>query len=171
MNLRAPSLLMLASVALASSQVLADGMAFGRSQAPAPLEGTWLVTVNPYVCSSGVAVPNAQFRSRVTFNSGGTLIEATSNPSFEAGQRSPGMGAWERVGRESYRVVFEAYVLFTSRTSTPPRYQRGEQRVEQYLEMDGTDAWTSTAAVFFRDDAGNPLTTGCMRATGTRLAF
>jgi hypothetical protein len=159
---------LVATLAVSTTPALANGMQFGRSQAPAPLEGTWQIVVAPYVCSTGAAIPNAQFRSRVTFVAGGTLLETTSNPSFQPGQRGPGMGAWERVGRESYRVVFEAYVLFTS-TTTPPRYQRGEQRVEQYIEMDGTDAWTSTAGVFFRDDAGNSISSGCMRATGSRM--
>lgn len=153
------------------STTQADGLALGRAKPVAPLQGTWQVVISPYVCSTGQPVPNAAFRSRLTFDAGGTMMESTSNPSFEPGQRSPGQGTWERTGRDSYRVVFEAFIQFTSKTTTPPRYQRGQQRVDQLIEMDGLDSWTSSASVSFRDDAGNPVSSGCMTAKGTRLSF
>jgi hypothetical protein len=158
---------------LASPASLGQGLAYGRSQAPAPLEGTWDVAITPYFCSTGVPIPNSTFRSRVTINPGGTMNESTTNPSFQAGQRGPGQGAWERTGRDSYRVVFEAFINFTSVVTppTPPRYQRGTQRVDQYIEMNGLDAWNSSAVVSFRDEAGNPLNAGCMTAVGSRQPF
>lgn len=139
-----------------------NGMAFGRSQAPAPLEGTWDVEITPYNCTSGATFPS--FRSRLTFMAGGTMIEVPFNPSFQAGQRSPGLGTWERTGRESYRALFEAFIYFT----TLPRYYRGVQRVDQGIEMQGTDRWTSSAQVTAVDEAGSPYLAGCMSAEATR---
>jgi hypothetical protein len=156
---------------LSVSAAQSDGLAQGRAKPVAPLQGTWQVVISPYVCSTGQPVPNASFRSRVMFNGGGTMIETTSNRAFEPGQRSPGLGTWERTGRDTYRAVFEAYVLFTSLTTNPPRYQRGEQRIDQLIEMDGPDSWNSSAAVSFRDEAGTPVSSGCMTARGTRLPF
>ena len=145
-----------------------DGMAFGRSQAPAALEGTWDVVITPYACATGAQFPS--FRSRLTYMAGGTMIETPFNPTFQPGQRSNGLGTWERTGHSSYRALFEAFIYFTSPTvaPAPPRYTRGVQRVDQGIEMDGTDRWTSTASVSFVDEAGNPLNSGCMQAVGTR---
>jgi hypothetical protein len=152
----------------AASAGAQDGIAYGRSQAPAPLEGTWDVVITPYNCASGAQLPS--FRSRLTFMAGGTMIESPFNPSFQPGQRSHGLGTWERTGQAAYRSVFEAFIHFTSVVTppTPPRYTRGVQRVEQGIEMQGTDRWTSSAQVSFADEAGSPLTAGCMTAEGTR---
>lgn len=159
----AGAILLFSSVTATAQQ----GMAFGRSQAPAPLEGTWDVVITSYSCTTGIAVTS--FRSRLTFMAGGTMIETPFNPAFQPGQRSPGLGTWERTGQESYRALFEAFVYFTTAaTSPPPRYTRGVQRVDQGIEMDGTDRWNSTATVSFVDEAGTPLSSGCMRAVGTR---
>jgi hypothetical protein len=145
-----------------------NGMAYGRSQAPAPLEGTWDVVITPYVCTTGTTFPS--FRSRLTFMAGGTMIEVPFNPSFQAGQRSPGLGTWERTGQASYRSLFEAFIYFTSVVTppTPPRYFRGVQRIDQGIEMQGTDRWTSSAQVTAVDEAGSPYMAGCMTALGTR---
>src|SRR5689334_12215267 len=91
---------------------LADGPAYGRSAAHAPLEGTWNIVITPYICATGESIPEAAFRSRLSFNADGTMTETTMNPGFEPGQRSIGLGYWERIGRTSYRAVFEAYVQF-----------------------------------------------------------
>lgn len=157
-------LLGVVSASVASAQELA----YGRSQAPAPLEGTWDVVITPYNCTSGATAPS--FRSRLTFMAGGTMMETPFNPTFQAGQRSPGLGTWERTGRESYRALFEAFIYFTSVVTapTPPRYLRGVQRVDQGIEMQGTDRWTSSAQVTAVDEAGSPYMAGCMTAEGTR---
>lgn len=156
----------------AGSAALADGMAFGRSQAPAPLEGTWEVVISPYNCSTGVPVPGVTFRSRLSFHAGGTMTESPSNPSFQPGQRSHGLGYWERTGQTSYRNVLEAYIHFTSVVTPPatPRYQQGTHRIDQGIEMLDNDHWTSSALVTFRDTADNVVPpTGCMTAAGARL--
>jgi hypothetical protein len=156
--------LLLGSVAGAS----AEGLSYGRSQAPAPLEGTWDVVITPYACTTGATFPS--FRSRLMFNAGGTMVESPFNPSFQPGQRSQGLGFWERTGQSAYHAVFEAFIAFTSVVTppTPPRYTRGVQRVEQAIEVQDNDHWTSSALVSFVDEAGNPLSSGCMPAVGVR---
>jgi hypothetical protein len=149
---------------------MADGIPVGRSAAPAPLEGTWNVAVTPYNCTTGVPLTSTPFRTRLSFNGGGSLIETNFNPSFQPGQRSPGLGSWERTGPNSYSAVFEGYIYFTSVVTPPalPRYTQGQQRVDQSIEMQDGDHWTSTALVGFADVNGTTLSTGCFSATAAR---
>ena len=148
-----------------SGPAAADDHGFGRSQAPALLEGTWQVRITPYVCATGVPLPPAaEFDSLVSFASGGTMTETTSNPRFLPGQRSPGLGYWERSGRLSYEVAFQAFVQFTG-----GNYTQGVQRVEQQIELLDADHWNSTAVVEFSDVNGAPILAGCMRAVGVRM--
>ena len=88
----------LAALALSTAAGLAaaDGNAFGPSEAPALLEGSWQVRITPYVCGSDPIVSFPQFAvdSYLTFGAGGTVVETTSNPRFMPGQRSPGLGYW-----------------------------------------------------------------------------
>ena len=92
------------------------------------------------------------------------MTETTSNPRFLPGQRSIGLGYWERNGRHSYEVVFQAFVQFTG-----GNYTQGVQRVEQDIELVDADHWNSTAVVAFTDVAGAPVSAGCMRAVGVRM--
>lgn len=152
----------------------AEGMAFGRSQAPAPLEGTWVVSIRPYSCATGNDIPNVPpVISYLTFGAGGTYLETTSNPAFEKGQRGPGHGFWERTGRTTYRAVFQAFILFDSTpvNGAPPRYVRGHQRIDQGIEMLDNDRWTSNATVqFFSSGSSTPISpSGCARANGVRM--
>ena len=153
----------------------ADGMAFGRSQAPAPLEGPWVVTIRPIFCagpSAGEYVPNIPpVTSHLTFGPGGTLIEATSNPALGAGKRTPGHGWWERTGSTSYQFGMQAFLV---EPSAP--YQSGLQRIEQTLEMLSNDEWTSSGLVKFFNvydvnvtPAPTPYRSGCARANGVRM--
>ena len=91
-----------AGYSAASAADDSNGLAFGRSQAPAPLEGTWVVTIQPIVCASGQDVPGVpSVTAYLTFAAGGTMTETNSNVAFEPGQRGPGHGYWERTGRSS----------------------------------------------------------------------
>ncbi len=147
------------------------GLAFGRSQAPAPLEGTWVVTIQPIVCKTGIDVPNApSVRSYLTFARGGTMTETNSNAAFEPGQRGPGHGYWERTGRTSYQFAFEAFIQFDSQLD-PFRYKRGYQRLDQTVEMHTNDEFTSSGSVgfFAGTSTTNPSPSGCARSTGVRM--
>jgi len=151
----------------AATSAEASGPGYGRSVAPASLEGTWIVAVHPADCSTGLEIPGIPpFISYITFNRGGTMNETTSNPFFEPGQRGPGFGVWERTGRTSYQYGWQAFIQFDS-----PGYQRGYQRVDQTLELLTNDEWDSYGSVNFY--AGNPPAnvppSGCAHATGTRM--
>ncbi len=156
----------------AASPAMANGQAIGHTQASAPLVGTWQVVITPYVCTTGVPLTAATFKSRLTFNAGGTMVETPFNPSFQTGQSSSGLGDWESAGQGSYHNVFEAFVYFTSVVTPPatPRYVRGVRRVDQGIVMVDDNHWTSSAVVTFTDESGAVVPpTGCMTATGERL--
>jgi hypothetical protein len=156
----------------AVSPAMADGKAIGHTQASAPLVGTWQVVITPYNCVTGVSLTAATFKSRLTFNAGGTMVETPFNPTFQAGQSSNGLGYWQSAGQGSYHNVFEAYVYFTSMVTPPatPRYVRGVRRVDQGIVMVDDDHWTSSAVVTFSDESGAVVPpSGCMTATGERL--
>ena len=132
------------------------------------LTGSWRVSVTVYNCSTGVE--NPAFASFLTFGADGTLVETTNNPGFQAGQRSPGHGFWERSGN-AYRAVSEAFILFSSAPQPPvPGFQRGSQRIEQEIQLTDRKHFTSEASVSFSDVGGTVLVTGCAKATGERLS-
>lgn len=160
-----------AAYAAASTADNNNGLAFGRSQAPAPLEGTWVVTIQPIVCSSGqdvLGVPSV--RAYLTFAQGGTMTETNSNVAFEPGQRGPGHGYWQRTGRTSYQFGFEAFIQFDSQLP-PFRYKRGYQRLEQTVELHTNDEFTSSGTVrfFAGTSTTNPSPAGCARSSGVRM--
>ncbi len=164
----------LAALALSTAATLAaaDGNDFGRSEAPAPLRGTWQVRITPYVCGSDpiVSFPQAAVDSYLTFGAGGTLVETTSNPRFMPGQRSPGLGYWERTGRTTYTGVLQAFIQFATEPATPTSYVRGTQRFDQEIELVDADNWTSTVVVTFRDVNGNKVPpSGCATAVAVRM--
>jgi hypothetical protein len=171
---RLTAVLVASLMAFYSTAGSAGGMAYGRSQAPAPLEGTWLVSIWPYSCTTGNDIPNVSpVISYLTFGAGGTHLETTSNPAFDKGQRGPGHGFWERTGRRTYRAVLQAFILFDSASvnGAPPRYVRGHQLIDQGIEMQDKDNWTSTASVqFFAVGSSTPIPpSGCARASATRM--
>lgn len=138
----------------------------------ANLVGTWEVKLTPYVCSTGVPVPNATFDYMISFHEGGTLSEASSNTSFQPGQRTSGQGQWERSGRGQYASSAKAFVLFTSVVTPPavPRYTRGAQHIDWTITMTGEDGFESIGPVTFTDETGAVIPpTGCVRGVGTRL--
>ncbi len=170
---------LVAAVALAisghSATGLADGQAFGRSQAPAPLEGTWIVSIHPLFCSgpnAGQDVPGiTPVKTHFTLGRGGTLVEASSNPNFGVGSRTAGNGWWERTGRTSYQFAMQAFLV-----EPEPPYQTGIQRIDQTVEMHTNDEWSSSGTVqFFATFDLNeapglaPYRAGCARANGVRM--
>jgi hypothetical protein len=159
-------------VSNAASLAAADDNGFGRAEAPALLEGSWQVRLTPYICGSDpiVSFPQAAIDSYLTFGAGGTLVETTSNPRFMPGQRSAGLGYWERTERTSYTAVLQAFIQFSTEPATPTSYVRGSQRVEQEIELVDVDNWTSTAVVTFRDVNGNKVPpSGCATAVAVRM--
>jgi len=151
--------------------VAADGYGHDRWPPPSRLEGTWVVAINPYDCTSGQATATF-IKAFHTFTGGGTMVESTAGITFQPGQRGPGLGFWERTGRHSFRSVFEGFVLFDSvdPPAGTPVYKRGTQRFDQGIEFRDADHWVSDALVTFRDTAGNRVPpSGCAHVTAERM--
>jgi hypothetical protein len=159
------------ALVLSTAAGLAEAKDHERGEAPDALEGTWQVRVTPYVCGSNPIVTFPQFTvdSYLTFGSGGTLVETNSNPRFMPGQRSPGHGHWDRVGRRTYAAAFQAFIQFTTEPVTPAGYVRGTQRVDQEIELADADRWTSIAVVTFHDVGGNEVRRGCAISEAVRM--
>jgi|APFre7841882724_1041349.scaffolds.fasta_scaffold27094_3 hypothetical protein len=147
--------------------------------------GAWQVQVTPYNCATNADTAPA-FDSLLTFHADGTLTETTSNRSFQPGQRSVGLGYWEKTDRDFFRAVFHAYVQYDSVIPAPPApppvpvYKRGVQTVDQGIQMPDRDHFSGNAKVTFRDvngtivpppvpPPGQPVPQGCARFEGTRM--
>lgn len=171
-NLIVRSMIAVAALLASAGPAAADGSGAGRANAPWILEGTWTVTITPYICATGEEFPQAAIKAYHTFTAGGTMLETTSGPTFQPGQRTAGNGFWERTGRGSYRAVFEAFVLFDS-VNPPlfaPAYKRGTQRFDQGILMQDADHWSSDAVVTFRDTAGAVVPpSNCARVAAERM--
>jgi hypothetical protein len=144
----------------------------GKQPLKSALEGTWEVTIMPVNCSNGDPFPQFSALSYLSFNRGGTMIETTSNPRFQPGQRSAGLGYWEYTGgRKYFHAVFKALIQFDSVDPVPPQtpYVRGTQTIDQTIEMQDRDHWTSDALVTFRDPAGEKVSGGCASASAVRM--
>ena len=127
------------------------------------LEGAWWVTVTLYNCSTGVKRP--PFSSLLLFSRGGTLTETTSNPGFLPGQRSIGVGTWDRDEHGTYSAIDVAYIQFTGGAFT-----QGTQKLTHSITLDhDADSFTDEATVQFFDSTGAVLMSGCASATATRL--
>lgn len=157
------------AAALGLVSIGAQAHAPARVYDPSPvagLTGTWRITVTTYDCAT--LVQNPPFKSFITYNIDGTMIESTSAPLFQPGQRSAGFGFWERTGRNAFRAVSEAFIQFDSPPMGPP-IKRGSQRIEQGIEFQDRNHWTSEATTAFSDVNGTVVLAFCASATGERM--
>lgn len=146
----------------------------GQDKSENKLVGTWRVKVTPVNSVSGVKLPT--FQSLLSFAAGGTLTETTSNPMFQPGQRSIGLGIWKESGSKTYQVVSEAYIQFSTpklpgaSPSNPPApgFVRGTQRITQTIQVNG-DQFSADAVVQFFDEAGNEVKKLSHTAAGERV--
>lgn len=175
MNTVAAGLALLAAAALTPT-VASAGNSNGIDGVGAKaLAGTWRVTVATYRCDNPQA-PNPPFASLVTFGEDGSVVETTSSPQFQPGQRSSGHGRWEHTGPLAFRAVSEAFIQFATNPAPPPpapALQRGRQRIEQGIQMTSRDSFESEASVFFfnntSDNGVAPYFVGCARASAVRI--
>jgi hypothetical protein len=161
----ARSAVALLAILTLSDLAAADAGGSARAQAPAQLQGSWDVRLTPVNCTTGVPSPQFAFNSYLTFGAGGTLVEATSNLNFLAGQRGPGHGYWDRTAPGGYTVVFQAFVHFDGNGRL-----RGTQRVETELDLSDEDHWDGTALIEFFDTAGARYFSGCAIAAAMRIS-
>jgi hypothetical protein len=167
-TLKSPRLFALIAAAPICGLLAINAHASDRFDESSRREGTWRVDVTLYNCSTGVESP--AFKSFLTFGAEGTLVETTANAAFQPGQRSPGHGEWYRTGRGRYFAASEAFILFNSDAHPPvPAFHRGSQRIEQGIEMQGRNAFTSDATVYFYDEGGTVLGSACASAKAKRF--
>ena len=171
----AAGLALLATTNLAPAVATAKNFNAAGGLGAKALVGTWRVTVTTFPCANPNAT-NPPFVSLLTFGGDGSLIETTSSPQFQAGQRSTGHGLWERTGPWAFRAVSEAFIQAATNPAPPPpapALQRGRQRIDQGIQMTSRDSFVSDAAVaFFNSTADNgvaPYFTGCAKASGVRF--
>jgi hypothetical protein len=170
MNAKSILVLSVSALSLAVG-LITESTAGGRHAAPAGLVGTWRVTVTPANCATGELFPAFAVPATIMFGPRGTAAEENANPRFQPGQRSGGLGFWERTGPGSYRALIEAFIQFTSVVTPPatPPYVRGRQRFEHGIQITDGDNWTSDASVTFFDASDTPLGTGCARTVAVRM--
>ncbi len=164
------SVLMLGSVIMLAS---------GRRAAAEPgdqkarLVGTWRVQVTLVDCQTGTPLSPAAFPSLLTFAFGGTTAEDTANPAFGPGQRGVGQGVWDYKGRGTYVARSVAFINYTTQANPAahnPGFEAGEQTITQTIMfLNGSDTWTSTAAIEFSDTTGTVYRQGCAVASAQRF--
>ena len=146
-----------------ASEASANG--FKYWQLPAPIQGPWQVTITPFTCDTGEVHTASAVLLLMTFNAGGTLAEANSASRFAAGQRSGGLGYWERTGWNSYNAHVQAFIEFDAGP-----YVRGQQSIDQSIEMQDANHWTGTGPVTFRNAAGDQVPpSGCAQTVAVRM--
>ena len=87
-----------------------------------------------------------------------------NSQAFLPGQRTTGLGVWNHTHGNTYKAVWDAFILFDS----PTTFKRGVQRLMWNFEVDGDQATIEASSQFF-DTNGNLLIATCASATGTRF--
>ena len=138
-------------------------MAQAEDDHPGTLRGTWVVTVTQRDCTSGAQL-SPPFLSLLTFNKGGTMTEATSNPMFFPSERGPGHGVWRAAGHRQYSASTIALITLNGTLTTV-------QTITQTIEI-GSDPdtfQTTKATVDFLTPGGTLIRSGCATASGARF--
>ncbi|MGA8086205.1 MAG: hypothetical protein WCA10_02790 [Terracidiphilus sp.] len=138
---------------------------FPESASPRSLEGAWWVNVSVFDCNT--LAPKGKFTSLLLFSRGGAVTETTANPGFLPGQRSIGIGNWDRSRYETYTASDVAFILFSGGP-----FQAGTQKITHTITLsDDGSRWSDRALVDFYDATGAPIVTmhACATATAARL--
>ena len=143
------------------------GNAAARSDREGRLQGTWRVQLNPRNCQTGA--PLASFAVLLSFAQGGTLAEVMNSQAFLPGQRTTGLGVWSHTHGDTYKAVWDAFILFDTPPTSPGfLFKRGVQRLMWDFEVDAHQMTIAASSQFF-DTSGNPLAVTCASGTGTRF--
>jgi len=109
-------------------------------------------------------VPGAEFEGLFTFHRDGTMSVWVQNAAIST-TRSPSHGLWQRdLGRHNYLFKF-VHLRYDS-----TGVYSGIQESGGSLKLDRSgDAFTTDSSTTPFDVNGNPITTGCATAVGTRI--
>ncbi len=123
------------------------------------LEGVWDLTVT---IRDAAGNPLRSFRAMNMYIRGGQFEEfGVGTP---PGQRGPGMGFWQREGRDRYSAVLEFFRFNVDGTFA------GTQKVTRTIELGaGEDSFTSTAAIQILDINGQLIQSAYATKTATRF--
>lgn len=155
----------LSVVAMVLAVMGQSALAQDPGSAASPLIGTWQVKVTLLNCQTGDPLGPPPFSSLLTFARGGTLSEATTNPSFAIGQRSPGQGVWETKSHDVFYVRIVAFLNFST-----PGFEAGQQIIEQTMTYEEqSDQLSAVVAINFTDTNGGVYRQGCAMATARRF--
>ena len=129
--------------------------AHGGDRAASPV-GTWAIEVQVRNCQSQAAI-GMPFLALMTFHNGGTLSESSgAEAAFAIGQRSPGHGTWEKIGRQAYAVRAISLVLFETGPNLPgtpafnpslpigPGFFKGWDTIAQTVRFSDSDHFTAS---------------------------
>jgi hypothetical protein len=138
---------------------------------PAPtLKGVWGVTSQQRDCATDANI-GAPFRSLITYEDGGTLIESPDAHGFQTGQRSIGHGNWSRAGRKFVSHTL-TMILFDNPPGTPafsPGFQAGWQETNHVVRLTGPNSFVATGGAEFFDLNRQLYRTACAVRTGERF--
>jgi hypothetical protein len=155
----------------AMAQQRGSNLANRDSASVRSIVGVWSVEVQSYVCGTNTPV-GRPFSSVLTFNEGGTLTGATTNPAFALGQRGIDQGTWTYENESTYKAKDIAFLFFTSAPAPPsnPGFQAGSQILSETIALsENSDEFTSKATTEFFDVDGKSYRQGCATAAGKRL--
>ena len=128
------------------------------------LVGSWMVQVTLRNCQTHMPV-GAPFLSLLTYESGGTTTDTTSNPQFGPNQRGPGHGVWIHTGKHAYKVLGVAFVTKSTDGSLVSTFF-----LNQRINVKTPDEYDVTAyAQFIGPDGKTVLSSGCSTAVGRRI--
>jgi hypothetical protein len=112
------------------------------------------------------------------------MVEDTSNPAFERGQRSAGQGYWSYEGKHTFSAKSIALIKWdtTKTPATPfsaPIFKNGTQTITQTVEFEPGEPnqWSSKATVEFLDSTGKPYSPSqmvpppCVNIVATAVRF
>jgi hypothetical protein len=122
--------------------------------------GSWNVQVKIRDCQTGAVL--GTFPAMITYNEGGTLLEAANNP--DSFYRTPGQGVWKHQNGRTYSSAFHFFRF--NADGTPAGTALIRRRSE--LNRSG-NSFTSTSTFEFFDPAGNSFVSGCATETATRF--
>jgi hypothetical protein len=130
---------------------------------------TWVVTINLIFAgqppSTPAMMPAIQGDRILDLGRGGTLTETNSNAILSRAS-GPGHGYWEQSGKTSYQ--FDPGV-HTVDMLPPFRYRRGYQRLDQTLEMQSADEFTTSGLVRFFAELDDDPNRRLRQSSGVRL--
>jgi hypothetical protein len=151
------------TIALAMGQVAS---AADQSSQARRIEGAWVLQVTVVDCETKEPVsPPRAFRSLLTFAQGGTLTNTTTG--INPGQRTPGLGTWERTGDHTFRAVAWVF-LFDATTGVWTLTQTIANMLE--IGIDPDELTGTTEVRFFNTaDVEIPSMGACATVSGRRV--